>query len=729
MNKTRIILNGLLILALLVFVLPTGRVNAAGTVYYVRANASGSNNGTSWANAYKDLQSAISAASTGDEIWVAKGTYKPTNGINRNLSFKLKAEIALYGGFAGTETQRTQRNWTTNITVLSGDIGTANNAADNSLHVVYIDDMDSVTLDGFTISAGNATGTFANGKGGGIYSVGNADLLLENLEIANNKAKIEGGGLYNGGGMNRGIGTKLNNVRFMNNVAADGGGMYNLNSSPNITKTTFTENTATATGGGMKNLAYDDFASPTLNNVLFSNNTASEGGGLLNGSFASFDFDAYSTPHLINVNFINNKASKTGGGLQNNSYPEPDFGGWGALNPVLKNVNFINNSADIAGGGMENHFHANPTLTGVTFSGNSAPKGAGVSNIDGSTVTLTNVTFNGNIATDTGNWMYNADSSASFTNITVSDNTGSNCGLTNSQANMTVINSIFWGNGATFCESTPGTLKNSIIQGGCPTGITCSQVSTSDPLLGTLKNNGGFTKTMAFSPNSPARDRGNGEWCPETDQRGTERMQGPGCDIGAYEKEQTAVALSSQAVNDGWILEWMEGTGAGATMNNSAANIYVGDDDMDRQYRAILSFNTASLALPANAVISGARLKLKSQNTVADNLAIYYDLGNLIFDIRKGPFGDEPALQLRDFTAASTQDNVGNIAKVPVNGLYIKTWLQSIAPSINLNGVTQFRLRLAETTDNDMTADALNFYSGDAAAANRPQLIVYYYVP
>lgn len=92
--------------AILIFLLALTPSLRAGVIY-VNANVQGGNSdGTSWANAYPELNVAISAAQYGDTIWVAQGVYLPTLGTNRNFSFILKNGVRMFGGFGGTESDR-----------------------------------------------------------------------------------------------------------------------------------------------------------------------------------------------------------------------------------------------------------------------------------------------------------------------------------------------------------------------------------------------------------------------------------------------------------------------------------------------------------------------------------------------------------------------------------------------------------------------------------------------
>jgi hypothetical protein len=186
----------------------------------------------------------------------------------------------------------------------------------------------------------------------------------------------------------------------------------------------------------------------------------------------------------------------------------------------------------------------------------------------------------------------------------------------------------------------------------------------------------------------------------------------------------TAV-FKSVALNDGWVLESAEASGAGGTMDSAATTCRVGDDAGDRQYRAILDFNTGSL--PNDAVITGVALRIKSSSVMGTNP--FGTHGNLIADVRRGAFNGNLALESADFQAAASKSSAGTFGTVPVSGWYRSDLLASAYSKVNVKGHTQVRLRFATDDNDDAGADYLAFLCGNAAAASRPQLIVTYYVP
>ncbi len=231
-------------------------------VIFVDRDARGTNDGSSWVNAYTDLQDALGEAISGDQVWVAEGIYNPTNSITRTLSFELTAGVAIHGGFAGTEKWLYERDRQAHTTILSGDIGTLNNLADNAYHVVASSGVtETAVLEGFIITAGNANGQGADGMGGGLYNDGSPTLL--NLTFIGNRAE-NGGALYNASGN-----PTLFNIAFSGNTASsNGGGLYNASGSPQLVNTTFSRNAA-GLGGGI----YNDSGSPLLENSILWGNT------------------------------------------------------------------------------------------------------------------------------------------------------------------------------------------------------------------------------------------------------------------------------------------------------------------------------------------------------------------------------------------------------------------------------------------------------------------------
>ncbi len=232
------------ILLISLFVLCFQHISSA-TIRYVKPVATGSGDGSSWVNASSGLQAMINVSASGDEVWVAAGTYKPLGYptvcsgcmTNQDFAFSLKDGVKVYGGFAGTEILLTQRNLTTNPTILSGDLmgndgpNFANNS-DNATHVVIIaftDVMPTTRLDGFTISGGNANGTnviFVNAQvihprfGGGVYNANGTNILANNT-ISGNSASIYGGGIS----INYFSNTTLMNNIITSNLATCGGGV------------------------------------------------------------------------------------------------------------------------------------------------------------------------------------------------------------------------------------------------------------------------------------------------------------------------------------------------------------------------------------------------------------------------------------------------------------------------------------------------------------------------
>ncbi len=306
---------------------------------FVDQMATGANDGSSWGNAYTDLQSALAPAGSGTSIWVAAGTYKPTNGSDRTAAFQLKNGVWLYGGFVGTESTLLERNWIANETVLSGDIGVGGVSTDNSHHVTIGSGTDSTAvIDGFTITSGTADDDTLGGGGMAIFP---GSPTIGNTIFRDNIARM-GGGLYSRGNGSR---PTLVNVTFSGNSAAElGGGLTNDDYSRlRLINVVFSGNLSGGSGGGLHNRNH---SGASLTNVTFSGNAAIAGGAVSN--------DQYSSTSLINTVLWGDSAT-TGSEIWNNlgSNTEASYslvqgsGGSGAgWNPVLGTDAGFNIDAD-----------------------------------------------------------------------------------------------------------------------------------------------------------------------------------------------------------------------------------------------------------------------------------------------------------------------------------------------------------------------------------------------
>ncbi len=398
---------------------------ATAAVIYVDVDATGSESGTSWEDAFTDLQNGLNAANPGDQIWVAEGVYRPSVLFDladpRSVAFEMINNVRIYGGFAGVENNAGDRDWEENETVLSGDIGVEGDSSDNSYHVFYHHPAnvvnESAWLDGFTITGGKANGNSEHARGAGMYF------------------------RYSGAPI-------LKNCTFYGNMAESGAGMYNLNSSPTLTNCIFAGNSTNAGGGGMSN----NRSSLTLTDCIFTDNAAGSNGG------AIYNFE--SNTILVGCTFSENSAWM-GGGIDNY---ESD--------PMLANCTFDGNSARSCGGGMRNHSNSNPMLENCTFTGNSANWGGGMSSTYYSSSQMFNCVLSGNTSEYYGGGVFVSYSVSSLINCSFSDNMAAHGNAISSspyyQGELDAINCIFWDDGDEFWtqDNSSFTIAYSNIEGG-----------------------------------------------------------------------------------------------------------------------------------------------------------------------------------------------------------------------------------------------------------------------
>ncbi len=524
-----------------------------GETIYVNASASGGNNGQSWTNAFLTLSDALSSASSGDQIWVGEGTYYPTAGNNRSISFVIPSGVEILGGFpnSGNPTLA-NRNPQANTTILSGDIDQNGTLANNSYTIIYTKDVNASTvLDGFTISGGNADGgvptnfpVLLENGGAAWYNEAsnfvNSTPTIKNCIFSDNYASNRGGAMYNkassGGNANY---TIENSVFLNNNAAREGGAIFNAQSgsgsfcNPTISNTTFQSNTAGESGGAIyNNGAFFGEISGTYNDCNFINNlaTANEGAAIYNNAF----FQGTSSPIFTNCNFIGNNANPGSGGA---IYTDASDGGLSEYKAI--NCVFENNVSDVYGGAIcniiSNNGEINPTYANCVFDGNTSVNGGAI---------YSRVAFGGEI-------------DALVINSVLYDNEGNIGGAIYQNAtggtsfvNTQVANSIFQLNTAGFSPTFHLT--------GSPTlNVNNSLFDVSDCL--TLVQGGGTNEAICNGGNiynqnpqfvnptagdfhlqaaSPGIDAGNNSDVPNyltTDADGNSRIAGGVVDMGIYE--------------------------------------------------------------------------------------------------------------------------------------------------------------------------------------------------
>ncbi len=468
-------------------------VNPAwAAIRYVKANATGANDGASWADAYTELQAALTAAVSGDELWVAAGTYKPAGpGGPRTATFQLKNGVGVYGGFTGTEATRDARNGdpATNETVLSGDLAGndgpdfANNTENSYCVVTASGTSATAVLDGFTLTGGNANGSGSPYDGGGGLRCDTGSPTVAHCRFYRNWGTYAGGmddatsssgtltdcvfqqnkALYGAGGLSiyDGSNPTVLNCNFVENSSSNWGGAIRalVNCQPTIIGCVFTNNTASYGGA----VASFENCQPAIAGCVFSNNTATSSGGALAISF--YGSGVPGTVQLTACTFIRNQATGQGGAIISDG-----------CNLTMSQCVVQANSAD-SGGGLYNMNSDGITmvavrLTNCSFDGNVASAGGGVYNyLTGSAVT--NCRFGSNSASHAGGGMYSylggLNLAASLVNCTFAGNAASaGGGLYTGYGDTTFANCILWNNtgGQISQGSGSATATYSCIQGG-----------------------------------------------------------------------------------------------------------------------------------------------------------------------------------------------------------------------------------------------------------------------
>jgi CSLREA domain-containing protein len=458
--------------------------------------------------------------------------------------------------------------------ILASDLRISNHVGDDSVIIngagqqsTIIDGANQTRAFNFAVLTGNHTisnlkiqncrnqyPAYPERDGGGIYN--GAGLTLTNVTITNSRA-FQGGGVYNqyAGSGNVPV-LNLNNVTLTNNsstgaeVGVGGGGLFN-GSILNANGVTISNNSAASLGGGYYNNSYQ---MATLSNFVIQDNTAREGGGIMND--------------LGNINLQNGTISGNtavccrladggptgGGGIYNN------FGNYyNHINVInITNISLTNNRATSLGGYAGGIINMQiMDLTNVTLANNQAHYGAGIynGNYEGvdNQLDLANVTISGNIGPaatsldSEGAGIFNINNGhITILNSTITRNTGeAGSGITNRTVNtsITIKNTILAENtdvyGAPDCRGTITSLNYNLIGNPvgtpalrCTINLQSSDITNISPLLNPLEGNPAYHPLQS---GSAAVNGGTNAGCPSADIRGVSRPQGPLCDIGAYE--------------------------------------------------------------------------------------------------------------------------------------------------------------------------------------------------
>jgi predicted outer membrane repeat protein len=378
-----------------------------------------------------------------------------------------------------------------------------------------------VTL--LTLTIRNGRLESGEGGGAGIRLNDESRMIINSVNLTTNFINGSNGSADSGGGIHAPSANTvtINNSIIQENTGCYGGGFYSYESSVMVQNSSVNHNHAACTNGWGGGFMITSGEKAIIHGSSFTENTAYDGGGLYSSAISLTIEDS---------TFGFNEVTGNGGGINLGN------------TATLENVTIRNNTAVLYGGGVAvdygGYYYDHSDMKNVTIAGNAAGSGGGVAVMNGD------------------------ENGLNMDHVSFAANTASTVGL-----------AIFAGLNAYVH------VANSILAGPDPDGYVCFIVTTSNwtsngynitnnthtdcdldgagdmtgtnPMLGTLSDNGGPTWTLPLLEGSPAIDKANAAGCTSSDQRGFYRpldgdaIPGAICDIGSFEYGSTLPTLFS----------------------------------------------------------------------------------------------------------------------------------------------------------------------------------------
>lgn len=304
----------------------------ANAQIFVKHDATGTNDGTSWTNAFTDLQDALDATIPGNQVWLAAGTYIPDGPTPDSSHFLMLTPVEIYGGFVGTESSLSERDWRQNLTILSGDINDddvpgdfQNLRTDNAHHVLIINaPIGETTVDGLLFQGGmTRVDAFApdamdvpyhRWRGGGLY-IYKSTCTIRNCTFRDNYG-TQGTGMFATGYTAESRKLILENSLFELNEGVIAGACWIAGwENAIIRECVFQQNYAGSNSGAM---ALGN-CHAIIEDCSFDQNSTSGVGGsclIFNNSFSLIPHPTY---HFSRSEFTGNSAP-SGGAIQLNNF-------------------------------------------------------------------------------------------------------------------------------------------------------------------------------------------------------------------------------------------------------------------------------------------------------------------------------------------------------------------------------------------------------------------------